>query len=495
MSPGFGRGGAYRVLCVSMVDSTSLPLRVVLLVGGSGTRLWPMSREQSPKQFLPIFGERSPLQETWRRVSDLDQVAPIAIANEVHRFLAAEQLRQAGFPTAGTLILEPEGRNTAPAIALAALEASRDDKDALLLVLPSDHALADRQAFEQAVQHAVPAAQDGWLVTFGVVPDSPETGYGYICAKNDELPGVPGVYPVVSFVEKPGIEQAASYVESGNYCWNSGMFLFRASCYLKALEEARPDIFVACRTAMAQTCRDGDFMRVGKSEFLSCPAESIDYAVMEHTQQVAMVQLVAGWSDIGSWDALSRITPSDADGNVLQGDVLAAECRNVYARSDGRLVSLLGLEDVVVVDTADAVLVAARSQVQEVRGLVATLKGSGRPEAVTPHRIFRPWGHYESIDFGERFQVKRIVVTPGSRLSLQLHHHRAEHWVVVRGTARVTRGEEVFFLTENQSTYIPLGTRHRLENPGTIPLELIEVQSGAYLGEDDIVRFEDVYGR
>ncbi len=478
-----------------MVDSTSLPLRVVLLISGSGTRLWPMSREQYPKQFLPLFDGRSPLQETWRRVGGLTQTAPIAIANETHRFLAAEQLLQADFPAAGTLILEPEGRNTAPAIALAALQATKNDEDAMLLVLPSDHVLTNRQVFEAAVQRALPAVKNGWLVTFGAVPDHPETGYGYIRAQKSELSDAPGVHPVDSFVEKPDVQQATAYLESGDYCWNSGMFLFRASCYLEALGHFRPDILHACQAAMTQTKVDGDFLRVQAPAFLSCPSESIDYAVMEQAQQVAMVPLDAEWSDIGSWDALSRTVSSDDEGNVLQGDVLAAGCRNVYARSHDRLVSLLGLQNVVVVDTADAVLVAARDQLQGVRDLVAELKKSGRPEVAIPHRVFRPWGHYESVDSGERFQVKRIMVASGGRLSLQLHHHRAEHWIVVKGTARVTRGDEIFLLTENQSAYIPLGVQHRLENPGTIPLELIEVQSGAYLGEDDIVRFEDVYGR
>ncbi len=473
----------------------TLPLRVVLLVGGSGTRLWPMSREHHPKQFLPLFDGRSPLQDTWLRVADLPQGAPIAVANETYRFLAAEHLRQAGFPAQGTLILEPEGRNTAPAIALAALRATRDGADALLLVLPSDHALEDRAAFRQAVQSASPAARAGWLVTFGVLPDRPETGYGYVRASAEPLDGLPGVHAVESFSEKPDAQRAAAYLAAGNYHWNSGMFLFRASAYLDALGRLRPDILRACRAAMARTRDDGDFTRIEAAAFLGCPAESVDYAVMEHADKVAMVGLAAGWSDIGSWDALWRIAARDGEGNALQGDVQAVGCRNVYARSDGRLVSLLGLEDVVVVDTADAVLIAARDRVQDIRGLVAELKGQGRPEALVSHRVFRPWGHYESIDAGDRFQVKRIIVRPGERLSLQLHHHRAEHWIVVKGTARVTRDGETFFLTENQSAYIPLGTKHRLENPGTIPLELIEVQSGTYLGEDDIVRFEDAYGR
>lgn len=478
-----------------MTHAVAPALRAVLLVGGSGTRLWPLSREQYPKQFLPLLAGRSPLQETWRRVAELAPQAPIAVANEAYRFLAAEQLRLAGFPDDGTLILEPAGRNTAPAIALAALQAVREGGDAVLLVLPSDHALADEAAFAQAVRQALPAAQAGRLVTFGVVPDYPETGYGYIRAGASLERLAPGVSEVEAFVEKPDAQRAAAYLETGRYCWNSGMFLFLASRYLEALAQYRPDILDACRAAMAATRGDGDFTRLDEAAFKACPAESIDYAVMEHTPAAAMVRLDAGWSDIGSWEALRRIGAPDAEGNVLEGDVLAQGCRNVYARADGRLVALLGLDDVVVVDTPDAVLVAARDKVQEVRKLVDKLRSQERAEAVAPRRGFRPWGHYDSIDEGDRFQVKRITVRPGGRLSLQLHHHRAEHWVVVRGTAKVTRGEETFLLAENQSTYIPLGVRHRLENPGAIPLELIEVQSGPYLGEDDIVRFDDAYGR
>ena len=478
-----------------MTHDVSPAMRAVLLVGGSGTRLWPMSREQYPKQFLPLLGERSPLQETWLRVAGLAPGAPIAVANEAYRFLAAEQLRLAGFPADGKLILEPAGRNTAPAIALAALQVVADGGDAVLLVLPSDHALADNEVFAQAVRQALPAAREGKLVTFGVVPDYPETGYGYIRAAEALGGWAPGVFGVEAFVEKPDAEQAAAYLETGRYCWNSGMFLFLASRYLEALGQYRPDILNACRAAMADTREDGDFTRLNEAAFQACPAESVDYAIMEHTPDAVMVRLDAGWSDIGSWEALHRMGHPDADGNVLHGDVLAQDCRNVYARADGKLVALLGLDGVVVVDTPDALLVSARNKVQQVRELVAILRERGRSEALAPRRGFRPWGHYDSIDEGDRFQVKRITVRPGGRLSLQLHHHRAEHWVVVRGTAKVTRGEESFLLTENQSTYIPLGVTHRLENPGTIPLELIEVQSGSYLGEDDIVRFDDAYGR
>ncbi len=478
-----------------MSRAVASALRAVLLVGGSGTRLWPLSREQYPKQFLPLLDSRSPLQETWLRVAKIAPQAPIAVANETYRFLAAEQLRQAGFPDDGTLMLEPTGRNTAPAIALAALQAVQHGDDAVLLVLPSDHALGDNEAFAQAVQQALPAARAGKFVTFGVVPDYPETGYGYIRAGQALGGEAPSVLNVEAFVEKPDEQRALSYIQEGSYFWNSGMFLFLASRYLEALAVYRPDILQACRAAMAQTRSDGDFTRIDEAAFKACPAESIDYAIMERTPDAAMVPLQAGWSDIGSWDALRRIGKPDAEGNVLHGDVLAQNCRNVYARADGRLVALLGLDDVVVVDTADALLVAARDKVQDVRKVVDKLRERGRTEAIAPRRGFRPWGHYDSIDDGDRFQVKRITVHPGGRLSLQLHHHRAEHWVVVRGTAKVTRGEETFLLTENQSTYIPLGVMHRLENPGTIPLELIEVQSGPYLGEDDIVRFDDAYGR
>lgn len=478
-----------------MSRAVTSALRVVLLVGGSGTRLWPLSREQYPKQFLSLLDGRSPLQETWLRAAGLAQQAPIAVANEAYRFLAAEQLRLVGFPDDGTLILEPVGRNTAPAIALAALQAVKGGEDAVLLVLPSDHAMTNNHAFEQAVQQALPAAQAGKFVTFGIVPGYPETGYGYIREADSLGSWAPAVSGVEAFVEKPDAQRAAEYLETGRYYWNSGMFMFQASRYLAELGQHRPDILQACRNAMAGTREDGDFTRPDEAAFRACPAESVDYAIMEHTTDAAMVRLDAGWSDIGSWEALRCIGHPDADGNVLGGDVLAQDCRNVYARADNRLVALLGLDDVVVVDTPDALLVAARDKTQEVRKLVATLRERGRPEAIAPRRGFRPWGHYDAIDEGERFQVKHITVRPGGRLSLQLHHHRAEHWVVVRGTAKVTRGEESFLLSENQSTYIPLGVMHRLENPGAIPLELIEVQSGSYLGEDDIVRFDDVYGR
>jgi mannose-1-phosphate guanylyltransferase/mannose-6-phosphate isomerase len=465
------------------------PLVPVLLSGGSGTRLWPLSREAYPKQFLPLVGNESMLQETWRRVAELAGAAPLVVANEEHRFMVAEQLRQAGARPAA-ILLEPVGRNTAPAIAVAALQATADGGDPLLLVLPSDHAVRDREGFHRAVRTASAAAGQGRLVTFGIVPTGPETGYGYIKA----APG-DGVRPVERFVEKPDAETARAYVASGEYFWNSGMFLFRASRYLEELERFRPDILAACRRAFAGASRDADFVRLEREAFAASPSDSIDYAVMEKTGAASVLPVDVGWNDVGSWSALWEVAEHDAEGNAHHGDVVALGCRNTYAWTDRRLVALIGLEDVVVVDTDDALLVAHRDRVQEVKDVVAGLKRDGRGEAVLHRKVYRPWGAYDSIDTGERFQVKRITVKPGASLSLQMHHHRAEHWVVVRGTARVTRGDEVLLLTENQSTYIPLGVKHRLENPGKVPLELIEVQSGSYLGEDDIVRFEDVYGR
>ncbi len=465
----------------------------VLLTGGAGTRLWPLSRETYPKQFLPVLdGGQTPLQATWRRVAPLAQAPAVLVSNEQYRFIVAEQGRLAGMADP-LIILEPAGRNTAPAIALAALELTAQHDDALMLVLPSDHAVADEEAFRAAVAAARPAAEQGRLVTFGVVPAYAETGYGYIRA----VQGVAGqrVLPIQAFVEKPDAPTAQSYVDSGEYYWNSGMFLMRASRYLQALAEHRPDILEACRKAMATPRRDGDFLRVDAAAFEACPADSIDYAVMERSDQTSVVPMQAGWSDIGSWAALWQIGERDERGNALSGDVIAEDCSNLYAYSSRRLVAALGVHDLVVVETPDAVLVAARDRVQEVRKLVDRLRAAKRSEATTHRKVYRPWGYYDGIDDGTRFQVKRIVVHPGARLSLQMHHHRAEHWIVVKGTARVTRGDESFLLTENQSTYIPLGVQHRLENPGAIALELIEVQSGSYLGEDDIVRFEDVYGR
>jgi mannose-1-phosphate guanylyltransferase/mannose-6-phosphate isomerase len=462
----------------------------VILSGGSGTRLWPLSREGHPKQFLALAGEHSMLQATWLRVADLGGgAAPLVVTNEDHRFMVAEQLRQAGCRPAA-IILEPVGRNTAPAIAVAALQAVAGGDDPLLLVLPSDHVIGNEAAFRAAVREAMPAAGDGALVTFGIVPSAPETGYGYIKA----APG-DGVRAVERFGEKPDADTARAYVDSGDYVWNSGMFLFRASRYLEELGRHRPDVLSACRAAFAGAARDADFLRLDRDAFAACPADSIDYAVMEKTDAARVLAIDAGWSDVGSWAALWDVAAHDADGNARHGDVLALDCRNTYAWTERRLLALVGLDDVVVVDTDDALLVARKDRVQQVKDVVAKLKGDARAEAILHRKVYRPWGAYDSVDMAERFQVKRITVKPGAALSLQMHHHRAEHWVVVSGTARVTRGEEVFILGENESTFIPVGTKHRLENPGRMPLELIEVQSGSYLGEDDIVRFEDVYGR
>ncbi len=462
----------------------------VILSGGSGTRLWPLSREGHPKQFLALAGEHSMLQSTWLRLAGMANLAPpLVVTNEAHRFLVAEQLRQAGC-TPQAIVLEPAGRNTAPAIAVAALQARADGGDPLLLVLPSDHVVVDVPAFQRAVGEALPAAAEGALVTFGIVPTGAETGYGYI-----RLGAGSGVRAVRRFVEKPDADTARAYLDSGDYVWNSGMFLLRASRYLDELEKYRPDMLTACRKAFAGASRDADFLRLDKPAFEACPSDSIDYAVMEKTDAARVLPIDVGWSDVGSWAALWDVDAHDADGNVHRGDVLALDCRDTYAWSERRLVAMIGLSDTVVVDTDDAVLVARKDQVQRVKQIVARLKGEARGEAVLHRKVYRPWGAYDSIDHAERFQVKRITVKPGGQLSLQMHHHRAEHWVVVSGTARVTRGEDVFLLGENESTFIPMGTKHRLENPGKVPLELIEVQSGSYLGEDDIVRFEDVYGR
>ena len=461
----------------------------VILSGGSGTRLWPLSREAFPKQFLRLAGAGSMLQETWSRAAPLATAAPIVVAGEEHRFMVAEQLREAGCRDA-RILLEPAARNTAPAIAAAALEASRDGLDPLLLVLPSDHVIADGEGFRKAVAAAQSAADAGKLVTFGIVPAGPETGYGYIKAASGE-----GVRGVERFVEKPDPQTAAAYVASGDYFWNSGMFLFRASAFLAELERHQPAMLAACRDALAKARRDEDFVRLDKAAFCASPSDSIDYAVMEKTADAAVLPIDAGWNDVGSWAALWQVAQQDGAGNAHHGDVLAQDCRNTLAWGDGRLVALLGLDDVVVVDTADAVLVAHRDKVQDIKGIVSSLKRAGRPEPTWHRKVYRPWGSYDSIDMGGRFQVKRITVKPGAALSLQMHHHRAEHWIVVSGTGKVTRGDDTILLAENQSTYIPLGVKHRLENPGRVPLELIEVQSGSYLGEDDIVRFEDVYGR
>ena len=463
-------------------------LQPVLLSGGSGTRLWPLSREAYPKQFLPLAGDDTMVQATWRRVEALADLAPIVVANEEHRFLVAEQLRQVGAPVPA-ILLEPVGRNTAPAIAAAALQAMAGGADPLLLVLPSDHVVRDVAGFQRAVREASSAAEAGALVTFGIVPDAPETGFGYIQAEAGD-----GLRQVLRFVEKPDAATARSYLDAGGYYWNSGMFLFRASRYLEELARFRPDIVDAVRAAHAAARHDGDFVRLDKDAFSACPSDSIDYAVMEKTADAKVLPVDIGWNDVGSWSALWDVAERDADGNAHHGDVIAVDSRNSYAYAQ-RLVALVGLDDIVVVETDDAVLVARKDKVQEVKQVVARLKQEQRSQAVLHREVHRPWGSYDSIDSGEQFQVKRIIVNPGQVLSLQMHHHRAEHWIVVSGTAKVTKGDETFLVSENESTYIPLGITHRLENPGKLPLEMIEVQSGSYLGEDDIVRFEDTYGR
>jgi mannose-1-phosphate guanylyltransferase/mannose-6-phosphate isomerase len=463
----------------------------VILSGGAGTRLWPLSRELYPKQLLPLVGGNTMLQETVRRLQGLEAAAPVVVCNEAHRFLVAEQLRSLGIKPAA-VVLEPIGRNTAPAIALAAHAAlAADTGDSLLLVLPADHVIRNVEAFQRAVGVAAAAAVEGRLATFGIVPNAAETGYGYI--RRGKLSG--GAYQIAEFVEKPDPPRAQQFLTSGEYYWNSGMFMMRARRYLEELEKFAPDIAAVCRSAFAAATRDLDFTRIDADIFRPCRSESIDYAVMEKTTDAVVVPLDAGWSDVGSWASLHAASDADAHGNVMRGDVVAQDTEGSYLYSESRLVATIGLREYVVVETKDAVLVAPKSRVQDVKQLVARLKAENRYEHSLHREVFRPWGSYDSIDNGERFQVKRLCVRPGGVLSLQMHHHRAEHWVVVSGTARITRGEETFLLEENQSTYIPIGVRHRIENPGRIPLHIIEVQSGGYLGEDDIVRFEDRYGR
>ena len=467
-------------------------LQPIVMAGGSGSRLWPLSRQLNPKQFLSLVApDTTLLQATIQRLRGLDAAAPRLICNEEHRFLAAEQLRQLGMEEAD-ILLESVGRNTAPAIALAALHSIAEGEDPILLVLAADHLIRDTEAFHGCVRQAMPLAQAGRLVTFGIVPTSPETGYGYI-----EQGGAlaEGGFAVSRFVEKPDIETAQDYLAQGNYFWNSGMFMFRASVYLAELEKFRPDILRACRQAHAGCQRDMHFIRVDREAFSACPDDSVDYAVMEKTELAAMVPLDGGWSDIGSWSALWEVSDKDDCGNVLKGDVLAQQCRDTYIHAEHRLVAAVGVEDLVIVETKDAVLVAHRDQVQDVKKIVEQIRNDGRHEHMNHREVYRPWGVYDSIDSGHRYQVKRITVKPGARLSTQMHHHRAEHWIVVSGTAKVCIGDKEVLLTENQSTYIQVGQVHSLENPGKIPLELIEVQSGAYLGEDDIVRFDDRYGR
>jgi len=456
------------------------------MAGGSGTRLWPLSRAAHPKQFLRLHGEDTMLQATVKRLSGLDIQSSITICNEEHRFFVAEQLRE--IDKLGSIILEPVGRNTAPAIALAALTVKDDP---LLLVLAADHVIQDEAAFNAAVVRAIPLAETGKLVTFGIVPSEPDTGYGYIKRGNDFGEG----FTVDEFAEKPSLEVAQGYISSGEYYWNSGMFLFRASSYIEELNKFRPDILEQCKASVMDVKADLDFLRINKETFESCPAESIDYAVMEKTSQAVVVSMDAGWSDIGSWSSLWGISEKDGDGNSTHGDVILHNTHNSYVKTDERLVAAIGVNDLVIVSTKDALMVAHKDSVQDVKIITANLKARSRREWELNHEVFRPWGKYDSIDSGDRYQVKRITVKPGAKLSVQMHHHRSEHWVVVSGTARVTNGESTFLLAENESTYIQAGIVHALENPGKVDLELIEVQTGLYLGEDDIVRFEDIYGR
>ncbi len=463
----------------------------VILCGGSGTRLWPLSRQSYPKQLLALTGEQTLLQQTVSRLSGLIDVgSPVVICNEEHRFLVAEQLR-AVTDEPCTIILEPVARNTCPAVAVAALHGLTVAEDVFLLVLPADHLIADVPVFLGAVQHAVAYAAQMKLVTFGIKPTSPETGYGYIKAGPECGEG----YELDCFVEKPDAQTATQYVDSGEYHWNSGMFLFQAKSFLDELSEFNPEMIRHCTNAYEKSTRDLDFLRLDKDSFSKCPDDSIDYAVMEKTKNGVVIPIDPGWSDIGSWSALWEVGEQDEDGNVTSGDVISYGTRNSYIHAENRLVATAGLDNHIVVETSDAILVAAKDHVQDVKQLVNMLKAQGRSETNLHRRVYRPWGSYEGVSFGDRFQVKIITVNPGSILSLQMHHHRAEHWVVVSGTAKITKGDDVFVLSENESTYIPLGVTHRLENPGVIPLELIEVQSGSYLGEDDIVRFEDNYGR
>lgn len=467
----------------------------VIMAGGSGTRLWPLSRKLYPKQFLPLMSEQTMFQETLARLEgelarEMDVSGPMIVCNEEHRFIVAEQLRQAD-KRAEAIILEPVGRNTAPAVALAALRVAQQDPEAILLVLAADHVICDVEVFQSALLKAAEGAQQGKLVTFGIVPRAPETGYGYIKT------GAPfgELSEVAAFVEKPDAQTAQSYLDTGGYLWNSGMFMFQAGVYLDELKQHRPDILQAVERASAHTTSDLDFTRVDTQAFAACPDDSIDYAVMEKTQHAVVVPLDAGWSDVGSWSSLWEESVQDEDGNVARGDVVTHDAHNNLLFSEHKLIAAVGVDDLVVVDTPDAVMVSRKDRVQDVKSIVKQLEAAKRSEATLHREVARPWGTYDSIDMGERFQVKRITVKPGAKLSLQMHHHRAEHWIIVSGTALVTINDETRMLSENESTYIPIGATHRLENPGKLPLEMIEVQSGSYLGEDDIVRFEDNYGR
>jgi mannose-1-phosphate guanylyltransferase len=465
-------------------------LTPVIMAGGAGTRLWPLSRRMLPKQFLPLSGDRSMLQQTLLRLGELERSPATVVCNTEHRFLVAEQLLELN-EMDGSIILEPVGRNTAPAIAVAALHALRQDDDPLLLVLAADHVIADAAAFHSAIEKAEALVRNDHLVTFGIVPHSPETGYGYI-QRGD---AVDDGFAVSRFVEKPDQATAESYLSGGDYYWNSGMFLFRAKRYLEELERYRPDILAACRTAEGKGRKDLDFFRLDDLSFSSCPAESIDYAVMEKTERTVVVPLDAGWNDIGSWSALWEIDQKDQKNNAMKGDVMLFDTTDSLVHAESRLVTTVGVDNLVVIETKDVVLVADKDRAQNVKEIVDNLRANGRLEDQFHRVVYRPWGCFDSIEEGDRFKVKRITVKPGARLSLQMHHHRAEHWIVVSGTAKVTKGENTLMLSENESTYIDVGETHALENPGVIPLEIIEVQTGSYLGEDDIVRFDDSYGR
>jgi mannose-1-phosphate guanylyltransferase/mannose-6-phosphate isomerase len=478
----------------------------VILAGGTGSRLWPLSRELYPKQFLTVTGEQSMLQQTVARLSGLEHAAPVLICNEEHRFIVAEQMRLGGYEHSG-IILEPVGRNTAPAIALAALQAVNnaiDSDEPVLLVLAADHIIENTQAFKTSVEKALPFAEKGLLVTFGIVPTAPETGYGYIkkgaSCKGRDTNGSPNAFSVREFVEKPDLATAEEYLASGNYYWNSGIFLFKASRYLEELAKLSPDILDVCKRAIAAPLQDLDFIRVNKAIFATCPDNSIDYALMEPlcvqgNNPVIVVTMDAGWSDVGSFSALWEVSAKDDNQNAIKGDVITVDSTNNYIYAENKLVSTVGVENLVIIETKDVILVANKDKVEDVKLIVNQLKEAGRDEYKIHREVYRPWGKYDSIDFGKRDHVKRITVKPGEKLSIQKHHHRSEHWIVVAGTASVLNGEKTILLTENESTYIPLGTIHALENLGKIPLEMIEVQTGSYLGEDDIVRFEDRYGR
>ena len=458
----------------------------VIMAGGSGSRLWPLSRTHYPKQFLSLASDNTMLQDTVFRLSGIEHQPPFFICNHEHRFTVAEQLRKAEIQHSG-IVLEPVGRNTAPAVALAALNAVKNGDDPLLLVLAADHVIKNNDAFIASVEAAVPEAEQGNLVTFGIVPTAPETGYGYI---KQGLARSENSYSVDSFVEKPCLEKAAEYLASGEYYWNSGLFLFRASVYLEELEKYRPDILVACKKAHLSSYPDLDFIRLDEEVFAHCPDESIDYAVMEPTENAVVVPMDAQWNDVGSWSAIWEVNDKDDSGNATKGDVLTEDTRNSYLYSQSKLVTTVGVDDLIVIETKDAVLVAHKDKVQGVKNIVNKLKAEERSEYLRHREVYRPWGSHDAIAEGDRFHVKQLVVKPGERTAIQMHYHRAEHWVVVSGTARVIRGDKEFYLSENESTYIPIGMEHAIENPGKVPLEIIEVRSGSYLGEDDIVRIQ-----